>query len=342
MPVRKTTLSFTVTTDGRKRADKVLMTFPMIYHRAFPPGAMVKRVRVLAHLVGSRLVYEAQFILEVANHALDLPGPRVPAGMDLGWRITDTGLRVATIMDIKGKVEQLERPATWMLRADYVEDLETALTNSLAPLLDSIRTEIEDFPVSPGLRNMLMAPRPAPSRVASLVLKHQRQGRAIPATLAGWLKVSRGMVEERAGLRRKLHAQRIDIYRNFVAMCTKNYHSIAIEDLNLGALARTQNGQDWIDFQRRSQRMRAAPSLLIRFLKEASATGKFELAKHDAANSTRACHLCGHLNHVKSNLRHTCEGCGANWDQDENASSNMLHKIAPRALISLKQGQKRP
>ncbi|NEX63437.1 zinc ribbon domain-containing protein [Noviherbaspirillum galbum] len=324
---RRRELKLTVATNGRCRADKQFATFPLIYHRPLPEGALVRQVRLVCRRVGSQRKYEAQFVLSGATRVEPPPGKKVAAGMDLGWRVTESGMRVATIVDEAGEGRHVELPADWMLRSDYVEDIDTQLSASLVPHIETFKS-LALTRETAWLAPMLSRERP---HAASLALKVLQAGqRPVPPAIAQWVASVRSLVEEQAHLREKLLAQRLDIYRKVVADCCRKYHTLSMEKLNLKSLQLVHGGDAWIDHQRRTHRHRAALSILIRLFKEAAHAKRIALAEHPAAYTTCTCHACGHINESKPTLEIKCAGCGVTWDQDENSATNFLIKIRPR------------
>lgn len=324
---RKRQLKMTVTTDGRKRDDKQFVTFPLVYHRPLPDGAMLKQIRLMSWRVGTRRKYEVQFVLAGAVQPEQPAVSRLVAGMDLGWRVTESGMRVATIMDSAGRIQHLELPAEWMLRSDYVEDIDKEMSASLAPVLEDFRA------LAKGKEAAWLAPTLAKEKphAATVALKVLQAGdRFVPPAIGKWAASVRGLVEEQANLREKLRAQRLDVYRNFVSDCCRRFHTLAMEELDLKSLQQVHAGDAWIDHQRRSHRSRAALSILIRLFKEAKTAGRIALSEHGAPYTTCTCHACGHINTIESKLLVKCAKCGTIWDQDENSAANFLHKITPR------------
>ena len=59
--------------------------------------------------------------------------------------------------------------------------------------------------------------------------------------------------------------------------------------------------------------------------------------------TTLDCHLCRHRNQVsaaqRGDLIWRCQGCGALWDQDENAARNLLRAAAAAPAVDPKQSR---
>ena len=75
---------------------------------------------------------------------------------------------------------------------------------------------------------------------------------------------------------------------------------------------------------------RAALSELTLYIQQACAKNGVAFEKIDTTYMTRTCFQCGHLNSANTgNLLLACEGCGAEYDQDDNAARNYLDSTKP-------------
>jgi len=104
-------------------------------------------------------------------------------------------------------------------------------------------------------------------------------------------------------------------------MLRDNYRTIAVEDCEWKTLARRRPAEKDVDYERSKEPMRIASVGRLRTcLKEAGAV------IIDSENTTKECHLCRFLNYFDfgAAIVHTCSGCNAMWDQDENAARNLL------------------
>ena len=75
----------------------------------------------------------------------------------------------------------------------------------------------------------------------------------------------------------------------------------------------------------RSNRQLAATSELRMALVQAFTARGGRVVKRNPAFTTLPCHVCGVLDawDPAKDLTHTCSGCGALWDQDDNAARNL-------------------
>jgi hypothetical protein len=327
---RKRTLRFTVATLGKKRDDKILASFPMVMHRPLPPDAMVKLARLVTKRVGVSLRYEVHIVVETSGQPVLKQG-NLSAAINMGWRITETGLRVAAVRFSDGTEEVLELPAEWMLSFDYMEDLESSVRRAAVADMPQIMPELELAPVS--LRQHVERIKANPGTALGLRSLGERWSReaALSPQLQTWYQANRRKFDEAAHLRKSLLARRAAIYRNFVAAIAPRVSTIAIEQLDLSMLAnRQKNDNTWIVEQRRGHRQRAAISTLRAFFAESERAGRFEVRRIAAPYLSQECHFCGTRNVLGSPLMVTCTGCGSQWDQDFNNAANLLRALPNR------------
>lgn len=325
---RKRTLRFTVSTQGKKRDDKIVATFPMVMHRPLPADAMIKLARLVVSRIGASLKYEIHFVVETGLQLVAHPRP-LTAAINMGWRITETGLRVAALKFSDDTTEALELPADWMLSFDYMEDLQLAVRKTAATDWPLILPELDMAP--PGVQLLVDRLRARPATALGLRTLGREWAREapLPPHLRSWYDANWRSFDEAARLRKRLLARRQAIYRNFVAQLAQRVRAIAIEQIDLATLSSRQKDDDsWLAGQRKAHRQRAALSTLRLFLLEASRAGLFTVDELKAPHLTQECHQCGTRNVVGSPLMVTCSGCSAQWDQDYNNASNLLRALS--------------
>ena len=121
-----------------------------------------------------------------------------------------------------------------------------------------------------------------------------------------------GTVRRAVNMRKRL-------YRMFAADMRKRYAKIAVEDCDWRKLARNKPA-DKNEFDPSKRYMRIASiGMLRQLLVQAGAV------PNDGAYTTTTCHVCGSIEEwdAAKELRHRCERCGAEWDQDYNAAVNL-------------------
>lgn len=137
-----------------------------------------------------------------------------------------------------------------------------------------------------------------------------------------------------ANQRERSHLRRKDIYRNWAAELRREYAYVVIEDFDLRQFARERPPESEEKSLAIMRRMRAdaAPNELRLALE--SVFGKVCLPRVNDKDTTRA-HDCGHINtgalfklDRAASIVVTCEKCGVEFDQDEQAAKNIFSVYA--------------
>jgi len=131
-----------------------------------------------------------------------------------------------------------------------------------------------------------------------------------------------------------LRARR-EYYRVFASNFAQKYGVIAIEDLSLlfaTKHAKPENASKGKNRSSRHNRTLAAPSEFIAAIRHAAEKHGVLLIKEDARGTSKNCHLCGHPDtwDGRTTVMHTCSHCGATWDRDYNAATNLLNRVNER------------
>lgn len=146
------------------------------------------------------------------------------------------------------------------------------------------------------------------------------------AWLQRWAQKDRHLAVWKSGGMERLRLHRREIYRVAAARLAARYETVIVEGSDRRELARRPEAtsKDTIaEDKMQSIRVIAAPSELVMALKNAFFRRWQEAPP---ADTTSTCHECGGLcewDQAKE-LEHTCEHCGAHWDQDYNAGQNFL------------------
>ena len=275
---------------GRRR----MAVWPIVMHRPFPPGAVVKAVSIHRRRVGAPLLpaegrkgnpadWRWSAVFSLALPDLEPASAAAAAvGVDFGWRQVDGGLRVATIAGSDGALDHVILPTAWLDRR-----LALAATYGLAAKLrDS---------AAPDDR------------------RHYAEYRHA---------VSHGLDRRQRGRR--------ELYRIAAKALAERYQTIALDKTNVARLGRRKRAwEPEPDMPPQTRRMRtwSAPAELIAEIERAArARGRTVLLA--GGQTTVTCHLCGGVNHPPTaqrlDLIWRCQKCGELWDQDENAARVLL------------------
>jgi hypothetical protein len=169
-----------------------------------------------------------------------------------------------------------------------------------------------------------------PRRLVGLVL-HWRDNRfkgdTMFETMEEWRKQDKHLYDWACQQRRGEERWRQDMYRNIAAQLARAYRVAVIE------------ATDWTVFCKNPKAEKDDGSAAVhRWHQRIAAVSYLNLAlknRFTAAEAappeyiTLGCHQCGGICQFDAakSLRHQCEHCGAEWDQDHNAAVNLLHRL---------------
>jgi hypothetical protein len=324
------TLRLRIGSNGRA---PIWATWPLILHRPIPDGARIMWAVVRREIVAGQERWQLTLSLrddtDQAFVRRDVATTGV-CGVDIGYRyIDDRAQRVACWHGSDGASGELKLPAGKVAEWKKVDDMQ------------SIRDDLHNV-ARVALRDWLAA-NPHPewldeatdhmhawrrlSRLDRLVVQWRGQrfdgDEAIMESLEAWRTRERHLWQYQEHLRDQLLAWRKDFYRNFAAMLRRRYRTIAIEDMDLRSaihdVLRPEEERETVTAQRRAARF-AALSTLVGALNDSEA----DVIRIERAGTTSTCSWCGATNDVGAEVRHTCVGCGREWDRDANAARNIL------------------
>jgi putative transposase len=149
----------------------------------------------------------------------------------------------------------------------------------------------------------------------------QRRLRIAQRALARKCAGSRSRGKARTLLARRHAAiarSRLNHLHQASAQLVRNYDVIAIEALNIGALAKSALARDVRD---------ASWGKFLSMLRYKAARAGVQLIEVDPRNSTQDCSACGtRVPKSLSERQHTCPSCGISIDRDLNAALNIVKR----------------
>lgn len=302
---------------------------PLLLDRPLPPTAIIKAITLQRHEIGSSQEWSAQFLLEMERGARDVGRARA-CGVDMGWRMTPKGLRVACWAGSDGQRGEVLLPQSWLDKANYLDQLRRKIAE------DSQRTAREIVALcgeggegaSQTMRAALLGFESRATRILTRLAagySGAEAGSPAVALLQRWWIDNWREVNEAAHLGKHLADARAGIYQEAGLYLARRYDTVAVEAMNLGRIAdlrqKTSAGA-----VRRAMRW-AALSVFQHWLRhQADKHGARHLVL-PTMNTTQRCSQCGHLNRLDT--RETivrCKGCRAEWDQDDNAATNLMNE----------------
>jgi hypothetical protein len=274
----------------------------------------------------------------------DKPATTGPdAAIDLGWRMVPGGLRVATLVDRTSHdpmaplaTEYLVLPDAVLDRIRKIEDLQSIRKKSFNAQLLLVKTWLdqqEQIPEWLAEATEYLHQWKSERRLAVLTFRWRDQRFEGDAEayerLEAWRKQDKHLWDWEANLRDKVLRRRREIYRVWAKSICQRYGRIALEKMDLRDFDRRKQveSDDGSDAAARKHRRDPALSTLRLAIKEAAAARKVTVVDCDPAWTTRGCSSCGVVDETwdpKEVIRHRCQACGVEWDQDVNAAINLL------------------
>lgn len=324
---------------GSSGGDPVWLELPIMLHRPLPPG-LIKQAKVTRRRVGTHYYYQLHLTIDAAQSPTRPVSSEI-AGVDLAWRKTSDGLRVAYVSGSDGREEPIvlpEKIERGLKKAEELRSLRDRLFNEMRDRLPSLLpTGVPDW-----LREAVQAMPQwrSPARLAVLALRWRESRFAgddeAYRTLEAWRKQDKHLYEWEANARRKALEHRRQFYRELAKKLATSYGVVAVEDMDLRELAARPAPEEpprGEEYEPAHLRFIVGPSELRLAIKQACAKYGALYVEAPSALTTQRCHACGKEERfdTAAHLYHRCSHCKALWDQDLNAAIN-LRKWAEGAL----------
>jgi hypothetical protein len=254
---------------------------------------------------------------------------KAKVAIEVGWRLLETGLRVAVALGEDGEMRELYLPKRWLDGKRKAESLGSIIdqeTNLTALAIKAAHPEIckkaeqtenPEKPATAATSATLDWAGDNPRRLAAALLKIYREDPALQPDLEKWRKHHFHLLRYKKGLNDKLIRIRREIYRKFVAELAKKYSICGIEDFDLRQVTTKSQAHQLVKWQRT-----AAGISSLRLILSQRLTAQ----KISAEHKTQKCHNCGSLEKwdAAKTVWHRCKQCNSRWDQDHNSVRNLL------------------
>lgn len=326
--LRKTKVWFRV--DSDESGAPVWAVIPIVLHRPIPEDAQVKWVHLIRWRIATKCEWRVQFILSrERGWAKEDVAREGTVGIDVGWRIRPDGsLRTAFWTGSDGRKGELVLPADWLSEMKKTRDLRSIRDGLLNDILEVVCPKLKTLPLPEWLKeaSATIAQWRSQARLAALTIqwrdKRFEGDIEVFDLLEAWRKRDKHLYEYQENLRDQLQSRRQDIYRVFAAKARRVYKTAVIEDLHLPDFHELPEDEEpTVDGALKEHVRDACISLLFQCLKESMAT----TLKAPAQNTTRLHCDCGSIEDWdRKELEHKCSRCSRIYDQDENASRNLL------------------
>jgi len=318
---------FTTPDIGRR-----IVRFPIILHRPLPDRARLKAATISRVRLGKRMQWSVSITLAIPTSAPQHPGMHA-VGININWRTTALGLRVAGWVGSDGASGFLHLPPDLVARFVQLKELQSRTDEEcgrLQVVVNGIKTETPEG-MAWMVDRLRAAKHPSPDLCRRVIYAWREHQEWEPALLEDaedvWRRLWR-VSEWLANSRAKALARRLDIYRCFAADMARRYAMVVLDDTDLRKLALLEqpDGEETpLHQQARWQRQSASPHELRKWI-ELQATKQGARIEALAIRSTHTCHACGSKDVAEDPQAITlsCGTCGRVFDRDLNAARNLL------------------
>jgi Putative transposase DNA-binding domain len=313
----------------------IFAAFPMVVHRPLPGAAIIKRAAVSMRKIGPREEWSVAITVDESATQQQIDSPTGVVAIDLGWRAIGKELRVARWSDDRGGQGEL-RLTAWdiggLRKPDQLRSIRDRHFDCAMYVLAEMKKRIA---LPDWFRSATESSHAwhAQSRLCSLV---RRWAAERFEGDVGWYEAFEAWRRKDDHLWRWETSQRTSAlrfrrehYRIFAAKLGRAYKTLVLEAFDLRMLTRRApiDADPENEVARGNRQTVAVSELRHCLLNVFSRPGK-EIARKEAANTTKQCHACGSIEEwdQAKDIQHTCSACGVVWDQDYNASLNLLKR----------------
>lgn len=309
----------------------IVAAWPMVMHRAVPPGAIVRRATVSLRRRGPREEWSVELTIQVPSTI----APEERQGhvaINVGWRSMGDTIRVASWVGSDGQkgelhlskrtIEGLRKPEGLRSTRDKnFNDARNALLLALAGL---------NVPEWYTLRAKALSQWRSPQRLAALATEWKTKrfagDESAHLALETWRYHDHHLWAWEASQSVGSHRHRREVYRVFGSQLAKRYRTLVLADFDKRVVAirpavgdandKTQNETA------RSNRQLASTSELEREAANAFTSRGGTAEYLSAVDITHTCADCGALStfDAAERIHAACSSCGVVFDQDENAA----------------------
>lgn len=338
-------LTATIYTGRNERGEHVrhTVTWPIVLHRPLPEDARIQEIVVTRRSCAGTWKWEALFLCRMpAARSGDTDGS-FACGIDVGWRMTERGLRVASIASERDGIEEIVLPQEMVDRHLSYYELASRRhqdRNEMLLRLEAVMWERATESLRERAQTVL-AKRDDKGNLAASGLDLRglaaewMRTEFIPELrneLAAWAEDDRRLWLSANGRQRAARARQ-DYYRCVAKRIVERYRLIGLEKLDMTAMASQAKGR----LPPKANRMRviAAVSELRQAIASAAKREGARIHYH-AGKSSFVCHGCGHETAVndRGEQYYTCGGCGRTHDQDHNAAMILLAAARASAPVT--------
>jgi hypothetical protein len=346
-PEQRTVAHLRVSSDSTGKP--IWATWPVTLHRPVPPNSRVKWAKVKVSRLAGKPSWSLCLSLETPEQIV-VPGNRLLA-VDLGWRGKPASLRGGFFVGSDGDLGEIGVDIPIQERLQKVSDLQSIRKKNFNEVQKSLIAWISVHKIPAWMADLGIAYVHLWKATGHLVIliRAWREARFPDddegfTLLDTWEKQDYHLWQWQENLRDKVLRRRREVYRVAAARLAEQYNTLILEDFDLSKMQRhiAPEAEEVERPAARLQQRIAAPSELRLCLINAFTMRGKTVVKLDPAYTTQECHLCGHTEKwdAAASVDHVCPGCGACWDQDENAARVLLiHYGSEREGVATPNGK---
>ncbi|KMV19589.1 hypothetical protein ACT17_05930 [Mycolicibacterium conceptionense] len=350
---------------GQLSGEPQWLDIPVQQHRMLPLDADITGARLTVTRTAGTLRAQISVTAKIPDPEPVTDGPDV--AVHLGWRNTDTGVRVARwrstepievpfdfrdtlTVDPGGRSGEIFVPEAVPRRVERAH----LIASHRADRMNELRARLVDYLAETG-------PRPHPSRegeelgagnvrmwkspnrfawLARVWADDESVSTDIREALAQWRHQDWISWHHQEGGRRRSAAQRLDVYRQVAAVLVSQAGRLVLDDTSYADIAqrsattKTEELPNETAARINRRRAHAAPGELRQTLVAAADRDAVpvDTVSHTGVSVVHA--KCGHENPSDGRFMSVvvaCDGCGEKYDQDESALTHMLTRAVQSA-----------
>lgn len=335
--------------------------FAILQHRPLPPDSHVKQWQ-LAKINGQLWI---NLTIEL-KRPVPAPG-EASAGLDIGWRRTEEGIRIGVLYEPSGEtfkeivLDFQKSPVDPTVRVPFQINLGPARFEKrhvtrllpdwkpgdpvpgpveIRPALNRRRSELQNE-AKALLRKHLGESLPAwfdkAGRKGLLHLAEEMKTDSRVQEIVNTFEQRTRKLNRLAGMYHENTTRRLDYGYEQIShdickhLAGKGINRVVVEDDFLAKMSRNEPNADSEGYYalKNSQKYRqfAAVGKFVELLRHIARKYGVILEVVSAANTTRVCMHCGHKNEPTAKQRYQCAGCQRLIDQDHNASVNLSRAV---------------
>lgn len=322
--------------EGRK---PVWLELLVTLHRPVPAGGIIKAADVIRRKVGTHWRYS--LCLTVLVPEAEGRGRYVGEGVaavDIGWRQTGSGVRVAAVVGSDGRREEVKVDPRVVARIGRSEEIssvrDTRYREVRTALADWLKTNDAPDWLAERTGTLSHWGDASQARMAAVVLQW-RESRfdgdgEIYAKLEAWRRWDKRQYDRQSFLRLRAQRLRRNQYRVLASQLVRDYAVVVVEDMLLPDMLRNEDPElpaDEAAHNARHTAKVAAPGELRLAIRQCARHRGGEVAEVPAAYTTVVHNPCGQAVFgvdFAAGIMVWCPRCAMWFDQDFNACENLL------------------